>query len=281
MALSPAAVKAIITVVQKVLTDKKIRKVLLIILCIPLIILLIILSSPYAILFGTSQTESDETPIIETMDKLYSQLQDKIVYEKNSDEADEVNVIYMGSEGEEINNSGHVLALFSVDSNMIETNEASQVAVLSDEQIAQLKALYWEMNYIETELIEIPWDSEEYPLPIPTPTPEITPTPVPEVTPSPPHDYEAPSPTPTPRPYVIKNIYVTCLSYQDMLQEFEFSENQLIVLDNMMSGEYAALFSYYGGNTVSLTNEQITAILNSIPSDTYPKASIYKKPQIR
>ncbi len=93
------------------------------------------------------------------------------------------------------------------------------------------------------------------------------------LTPHPPDDYETPSPTPTPEPYRIKNIYVTCLSYQDMLQEFEFNDNQLKVLNDMMSGEYAALFSCSGGNTQSITNEQINNILSSIPSDTYMKSA--------
>ena len=240
MALDPATVKAIITVAQKVLTDKELRKKILIALSIPLTLILVILASPFAILFGTSQAEGSdvETPIIETMNELYTELTGKIEYERTIDDADEVNVVYMGSEGEEINNSGHVLALFSVDNNMIETEEASQVALLSETQVEELKTLYWQMNYIETELIEIPWDDEDYPQPIPSTTPEITPYPS--------EEYQTPTVTPTPEPYKIKNIYVTCLSYQDMLEDFEFSDNQLLVLDEMMSGEYAVLFSSSG-----------------------------------
>ena len=275
MALDPATVKAIITIAQKVLTDKELRKKILIALSIPLILVLVILSSPFAILFGTSQAEGAETeiPIIETMDELYSVLLDKIEYEKNLDDTDEVNVIYMGSEGEEINNSGHVLALFSVSNNMLETEEASQVALLSETQVEKLKTLYWQMNYIETEIIEISWNDENYPLSIPTPTPEITATSVPEVTPYPTDDYRTPTVTPTPEPYIIKNIYVTCLSYQDMLEEFEFTDNQLMVLEDMMSGEYAALFSSSGGNTAMLSDEQISEILSKLPSDIYLRAA--------
>ncbi len=275
MALDPATVKAILTVAQKVLTDKKLRQKILIALSIPLILILVVLSSPFAILFGTSQTEGAETeaPIIETMNELYAELMDKIEYEKSLDDVDEVNVVYMGSEGEEINNSGHVLALFSVDNNMIETEEASQVAILSEVQVEELKTLYWQMNYIETEIIEIPWDDENYPLPVPTPTPEITATPVPEETSYPTDDYQTPTATSTPEPYKIKNIYLTCLSYQDMLAEFEFTENQLMVLEDMMSGEYAALFSSSGGNTSMLSDEQISEILSKLPADIYLKAA--------
>ncbi len=176
MAVDPATIKAIITVVQKVLTDKKLRQKILIILSIPLFLLLVILSSPYAILFGTSQDGDIETPITETMNELYGELLANIEHEKSSDEVNEVNVIYMGSEGEQINNAGHVLALFSVDNNMLETEEASQVAVLAQDKIEELESLYWQMNYIETEIIEIVWDNEKYPLPIPTPTPQINTT---------------------------------------------------------------------------------------------------------
>jgi hypothetical protein len=269
MALDPATIKAILTVAQKVLTDKELKKKILIALSIPLILVLVVLSSPFAILFGTSQAEGaeTETPIIETMNELYTELLNKIEYEKNSEDADEVNVVYMGSEGEEINNSGHVLALFSIDNNMLETEEAAQVAVLSEEQVEELKKLYWEMNYIEAEILEIPWDDENYPLPIPTPTPEITPTPDPEVTPYPSDDYQTPTATPTPEPYIIKNIYITCLSYQDVLDDFEFTDNQLMVLEDMMSGEYAALFSSSGGNTAMLSDKQISNILSKLPTD--------------
>ncbi len=265
MAVDPATVKAIVTVAQKVLSDKKLRQKILIILSIPLFLLLIILSSPYAILFGTLQDGDVETSIVETMNELYNELLTNIEHEKSSDDVNEVNVIYMGSEGEQINNSGHVIALFSVDNNMMETEEATQVAVLTQDRMEELESLYWQMNYIETEIIEIPWEYENYPLPILSPTPQITP--------NPPDDYETPSLTPTPEPYRIKNIYVTCLSYQDMLQEFEFSDNQIKVLNDMMSGEYAALFLCSGGNTQTFSNEQINNILSSIPSDTYMRAS--------
>jgi cell wall-associated NlpC family hydrolase len=171
----------------------------------------------------------------------------------------------MGSEGEDINNSGHVLALFSVDNNMIESDGASQVAILNEEQIKELETLYWQMNYIETEIIEIPWDDEDYPQPIPSATPEITPYRK--------DDDTTPTATPTPEPYKIKNINVTCLSYQDMLDEFDFTDNQLMVLEDMMSGEYAALFSSLGGNTTSLSDEQITEILSKLPADIYYKAA--------
>ena len=240
-----------------------------------MILVLVILSSPFAILFGTSQAEGTEMerPIIEMMNELHTELMGCIEHEKNSDSVDEVNVIYMGSEGEEINNSGHVLALFSVFNNMIETEEAYQVAVLSEEHVEELKALYWSMNYIETEVIEIPWEDEEYPLPISTPTPEITATPVPEETPYPSDDGGAPTATPTPEPYIIKNIYVTCLSYLDMMEDFEFSDNQLMVLEDMMSGEYAALFSSSYGDTTILSDEQISKILSKLPSDIFLKAA--------
>ncbi len=270
MALDPATAKAIIAVAKKILTDKKTRQKILIVLSIPLILILVLISSPFAILFGTTAETVDDAgkPVIEIMYELHNELIEKIEIEKDvGSDINEVQAIYMGSEGEAIDNSGHVLALFSIDNNMIETQEAQQVASLTEAQVEELQDLYWNMNEISTEIKIIEWDDEEYPLPIPTPTIVSTPTNTPKYTPNPSSTIQVtPTITPTPEPYRIKYIYVTCLSYEDVLFEYNFNTNQILVLEEMMSGAYAVLFSKIGGNVATLSMEEIAEIRANLPS---------------
>jgi hypothetical protein len=254
MAIDPATAKVLVTIAKNALTDEKTRKRIFVVLAIPIVVVLIILASPYAIIFASSgETVGDSgTSIIEVMNELSSTLNDKIQAEQDKDDTDEVKVIFMGSEGETINNSGHVLALFSVNQNMVESEDARQVASLSNKQGGELKELFWKMNSISTEVESIPWDSLDYPLEIP---PLQQPT----------AENPKPQPTPTPRPYTIKHIYVTCLSYDDMLDEFSFIDKQLKVLEDMMTGEYAYIFATISGNIAELTTEEIAKIRASLP----------------
>ncbi len=276
MAIDPATAKAIIAVAKKILTDKKTRQKILIVLSIPLVLILIIISSPFAILFGTTAETVDDAgiPVIEIMYELHNELIGKIQAEKDvGSDINEVQVIYMCSEGEAIDNSGHVLALFSIDNNMIETQDAQQVASLTGTQVEELQDLYWNMNEISSEIKIIEWNDEEYPLPIPTPTMVPKPTNTPKYTPKPSSAIKVtPTITPTPEPYRIKHVYITCLSYEDVLSEYNFSANQILVLEEMMSGEYAALLSNIGGNVATLSVEEIAEILSDIPSGIYLKA---------
>jgi len=255
MAIDPATAKALIMLAKKAIEDEQTRKRILIALMIPIIVVVLILASPFAILFAVSGENADSSgkPVTGIMSDLNTALNQKIQVESQGD-YDEVNVIYMGSEGEAINNSGHVLALFSVDNNMTEVGDAEQVASLSEMQTDELEALYWEMNQISVEIESIPWNSEDYPLEIP---PAEEPT----------EENPEPEPTPTPKPYIIKNIYVICLSYEDMLDDFDFSDDQLKVLEDMMTGDFAYLFASVSGNVAELTAEQIAAIKAGLPED--------------
>jgi hypothetical protein len=254
MAVDPATIKAIAMIAKQAIEDEQTRNRILIVLMIPILLVVIILASPFAILFGVSGEDYDNsgTPIIEIMSDLSAQLNNKIKIESQG-EYDEINIIYMGSEGETINNSGHVLALFSVDNSMADSEEAEQVANLSEAQTEELKALFWMMNTYSTEVESIPWDDEDYPLEIPAPQEPTDENPEPE-------------PTPTPKPYVIKHIYITCLSYEDMLDEFRFNDGQLEVLEDMMTGDFAYLFASMAGNVAELTLAEIAQIREGLPA---------------
>lgn len=212
MAIDPATAKILLTLAKQVITDKKTRQRVLIALSIPLILLLAIIASPFAILFGTSGESMDDTgkPITEIMQELQTELQTKIQSEQNvGEDIDEVKIVYMGSEGETINNTGHVLALFSIKYNMIETKGAQQVASLTEAQVEELKAMYWNMNSISTKIVSIAWDeygednpqAKEEAAPIFTPDPSNSPS---------------PTPSPTPEPIKIKYIYTSPVFHMKM-----------------------------------------------------------------
>lgn len=257
MAIDPATAKAIITIAKQILTDKKTRQRVLIILSIPLIAILIIISSPFAILFGTTGESVDDKgkPVTKVMQELKSEFQDKISKEQNTgSDINQVKVIYMGSEGEAIDNSGHVLALFSIINSMADNENVQQVASLTKKQVKELKKLYWSMNSIRIKIVSIPWDENI--------SEKVTPTLIINngTTPSP-----MPSPTPTPKPYRIKYIYITCLSYEDMIDKYDLNDEQLAVLDEMMTGRYAYLFESISGNSAELTPQEIAEILSNLP----------------
>ena len=254
MAVDPATIKAIAMIAKQAIEDEQTRNSILIVLMIPILLVVNILASPFAILFGVSGEDYDNkgTPIITIMSDLSAQLNNKIKIESQG-EYDEIDIVYMGSEGETINNSGHVLALFSVDNSMADREEAEQVANLSKVQTEELKELFWMMNTYTTDVESITWEDEDYPLAIPPPL-------------KPSVENPEPAPTPTPQPYVIKHIYITCLSYEDMLDEFRFNDKQLEVLEDMMKGDFAYLFASMAGNVAELTPEEIVLIRAGLPA---------------
>jgi len=257
MALDPATAKALAILAKKALEDEKTRKLILYAIFAPILFVLFIFASPFAIIFGVAgETYQDEgVTIANIMNDLNTELNEKVREASNGD-YDEVNTIYMGSEGETINNSGTVLALFAVDSSMIESDDQDPepVANLSNRQVRELQELYWEMNSISSDVETLTHEDEDYPLEIPPPEP--TPT-----------DGSEPQPTPTPPPYVIKNIYITCFGFDDMVASFNFSNDQLKILDEMINGDFAYIFASLSGEAAELTPQQIAEIRASLPAN--------------
>ncbi len=52
-----------------------------------------------------------------------------------------------------------------------------------------------------------------------------------------------------------------------MLPEYNFDDDQLAVLEDMMSGAYASLFSNIGGNVATLSVEEIAEIRANLPKN--------------
>ena len=259
MAIDPATAKVLITLAKQVITDKNMRQILFIIIAIPIILILVIVSSPFAILFSSmcDSTGDTDQSVIDIMTGLQNELQARIQAECfNDDSIAEIKVVYMGGEGEVINNVGDVLALYAVAQNMMEDPEqVQQVFSLTAKQANELETLYWRMNTLSVDLITIEDNHTPDSSSASFPTPVLAPPPI---------NTEVPATPSTPEPRMMKYVYVTCLSYEDVLDGYNFSEQQLTVLREMVT-EYNALFSGMGGNTVTLSAERIAEIRAGLP----------------
>jgi cell wall-associated NlpC family hydrolase len=242
--ISPATLKAIAKVATTAVSDERTRRVILIACLIPFIIILLVLSSPFAIFFSTTSdgTNADAIPISNTMDSLKKQFEQKIQIEKKDDMVDEIHTIIMGSEDNStIDNSADVLMVYSVKYNVIDDN-AEQMVVLSKKQINKLNDVFWDMNTVTSE-IETFTEKKTY-----TTTDEDGNT-------------VTKTKTITKR---IKTIYVDCLSSEEIAAAYHFNKTQLRVLEEMKKSGLGLLVT----NNVNmfLSKEQIEKIKSFIPN---------------
>lgn len=215
MAVDPATIKAIITAAQKVISDKQVRNIVIGAVVAPLIIILMILSSPLAIFFAVigDGSASGNVPAVTVIADLKNQLSLKVEKElKAEEDVDEIYLIVNGKkDGNIIDNSNQVLALFAVDQNMNPEN-ASQVAILNKKQIRKLREVYWDMNTITSEI-----ETSE----------EIVTT---QVT-----DKNGKSAAKTSIVKIrIKNVYVKNYTWEEIVGKFKFNSKQLKVLEQML-----------------------------------------------
>ena len=244
MAINPATLKIIAKVATTAATDEKVRRVILIACLIPFIIILLVLSSPFAIFFSMTSdgTNADAISISGKMYSLKEQFEQKIQLEKEDDTVDEIHTVIMGSEDNStIDNSADVLMAYSVKYNVTNDN-AEQVAVLSKKQINKLNGVFWDMNTV-TSKIEIFTEKKTYTITdekgkIITKTKTITKR--------------------------IKTIYIDCLSLEEIAVAYHFDKTQLRVLEEMRKSGYGALLGNHSINTF-LTMEQIAEIKAYMP----------------
>ncbi|MGV8146774.1 MAG: hypothetical protein ACLKAK_12990 [Alkaliphilus sp.] len=213
MPLNPATLKVLAKVATAAATNENARQDVLIACLVPLMFILLVLASPFAIFF--SQTSGDinteGVPISHTMNSLRLQFNEKIELEKNDSSVDEIKIEIFGSDKNTVtDNSTDVLIVFAVKYNVVEEN-SMQMAVLSEEQITKLEKVFWDMNTITSE-IEINEEEITY-----TETDEngnlVTRTEIIK--------------------RKVKTIYITSFSSLDMAKVYGFSEIQLKILREM------------------------------------------------
>lgn len=243
MAIDPATLKIISKVATTVLTDEKGRKAVLIACLIPLIIILLILSSPFAIFFALVGGQNESVSVVSTMYELKEAFQYSLQLEQEDTSANVIHTIVMGSEeGTIIDNSEDVLIAFAIKYNMIEEN-SEQMAVLSEEQVANLRQVYQDMNSISIFVETVSEDVEV------TTTNENGET---EIT------IQTISKN-------IKTIYVDCLTAEEVAEIYGFNDLQKLVITEMRQSGYGLLVSTNNSKTF-LTREEIEKIKSYLPA---------------
>jgi cell wall-associated NlpC family hydrolase len=150
MAIDPATLKAVAKVGTTVLSDEKGRRIILIACLVPFIIILLVLSSPFAIFFSMLGGQDETVSVISVLNEMKEDFRYSIQQEQSDSSADNIKTIVIGSDdGMLIDNSEDVLIAFAVKYNGTK-DDAEQIAVLSDKQVEKLKKVYWDMNVINT-----------------------------------------------------------------------------------------------------------------------------------
>ncbi|QUH31130.1 C40 family peptidase [Vallitalea guaymasensis] len=152
MAVDPVTITKLATTIEKLGTDKNGRWIILIAVLTPLILVLLILSSPFAIFFslfndGSSNSEASVQLI---MQELQNDLIQKIEFEQNDNRMDSIQTIVVGSEDNTlIDSSIDVLSFFSV---MNTTKDGKQVVYLDNKDKKKLEDTFWEMNIVQVDI---------------------------------------------------------------------------------------------------------------------------------
>jgi cell wall-associated NlpC family hydrolase len=150
MAIDPATLKAVAKVATTVLSDEKGRRIVLVACLVPFIIILLVLSSPFAIFFSILDGQEETVSVISVLNEMKEDFRYSVQQEQADSTADIIKTIVMGSEdGLLIDNSEDVLIAFAVKYNVTK-DDAEQVAVLSDNQLEKLRQVYLDMNVITT-----------------------------------------------------------------------------------------------------------------------------------
>jgi len=242
MAIDPATLKAVAKVATTVLSDEKGRRIILIACLVPFIIILLVLSSPFAIFFSILGGHDETVSVISVLNEMKEDFRYSIQQEQSDSSADAIKTIVMGSEdGTLIENSEDVLIAFAVKYNGTK-DDAEQIAVLSDKQVEKLKKVYWDMNVINTtyetsskqvEVTTTNGKGEKI-----TETKTVTTT--------------------------TKIITIDCLTAEDIGEIYGFDDVQNQMIAEMRQSGYGVLMASSNVKTF-LTREEINAIHSYIP----------------
>lgn len=243
MAIDPATLKLALKVVTSAASDEKTRQVILLACLVPFIVVLLVLSSPFAIFFSIigDGTNNDSVSVMDAMFELKEAFVEKIQIEQNDPLVDEIHTIIMGSEDNSIiDNSSDVLIVFAAKYNVID-EDAEQLALLTEKQVEKLRKVFWNMNTIYS---EIESKSEK----------------VTHTTTDGKGNTIKETKTITTK---IKTIYVDCLSADEMASFYNFNSVQIRVMDEMKKSGLGLLVS----NNVNmyLSKVQIEEIKSFIP----------------
>lgn len=242
MAIDPATLKVVAKVATTALSDEKGRRAILIACLIPFIIILLVLSSPFAIFFALLGGHQEQVSVVSALYEMKEDFQYNLQLEQEDTIVDIVNTIIMGSEdGTLIDNSEDVLIAYAVKYNVTSEN-SEQMAVLSEEQVEKLRQVFEDMNIISTstetitEEVEITTLDEEGEEVIEITTISTT----------------------------TKTINVDCLTAEEIGAIYGFNETQNQMIAEMRRSGYGVLVSTNNVKTF-LTRAEIEEIKSYIP----------------
>lgn len=152
MAVDPDTIAKVATTIGKLGTDENGRWIVLTAVLTPLILILLILSSPFAIFFSlfSCGSNEDNVSVQSIMLELQNDFRQKIEEQQIDDKMDYITIIIVGSEDNTlIDNSVDVLSFFSV---MNTTKDGEQVVYLDYKGKQKLEDIFWEMNIIQVDI---------------------------------------------------------------------------------------------------------------------------------
>jgi cell wall-associated NlpC family hydrolase len=242
MAIDPATLKAVAKVATTVLSDEKGRRIILIACLVPFIIILLVLSSPFAIFFSILGGQDETVSVISVLNEMKEDFRYSIQQEQSDSSADNIKTIVMGSEdGTLIDNSEDVLIAFAVKYNGTK-DDAEQIAMLSDKQVENLKKVYWDMNLTKTtyqtsskEVVVTTTNGKGEQV---TETKTVTTT--------------------------TKIITIDCLTAEDISEKYGFDDVQNRMIVEMRQSGYGVLIASNNVKTF-LTREEINTVQSYIP----------------
>lgn len=249
------AVKAAIAAIKGLIAAIAAGGWVVVLIIIIVAVIIAIVSSPLAIFSNdTDGTTPTITEVVQQINGEYTSTITGII--ADAGEVDEVIV-----EGESASSEFHVgnwidvIGVFSVKSTVASSDEEFlPVVYMEDRQINELKDVFWDMNIISHEIVE------EVIEPDPTPTPSVSPAPSPSTSVS-------PTPEPTPEKYRTLIISIECKTYEDGIELYNMSDEQIEILEELMTPDYIPMFmeicdmdSYIG-----LTSEQMANLINDLP----------------
>lgn len=212
------------------------RYIILIGILTPLILVLLILASLFAIFFGLFNNGTEDVPIQTVMEELQNELRTRIEEEQHDDSMDTITTIIIGSEDNTlIDSSVDVLSFFST---LYATSDGEQVAYIDDQGKIMLTKIFWEMNVIKSQ--------------IETKTHKETST-----------DRNGASHTETIKIHH-KTIYINSLTAEEMANNYHFINNQKIVLDEVHKSSKMIISI---SSNMYLSKQEIEDIKNYLPLD--------------
>jgi hypothetical protein len=242
MAVDPATLKVIAKVATTALSDEKGRRAILVACLIPLIIILLVLSSPFAIFFALLGGQDEQISVVRALYEMKEDFQYSIQLEQDDVTADIVNTIIMGSEdGTLIDNSEDVLIAYAVKYNVTEEN-AEQMAVLSPDQVEDLRQVFNDMNIMTFSTVTTSEDVEV------TTTNEEGENVTEIITVS----------------TTTKTINVDCLTAEEIGVIYGFDETQTQMIAEMRRSSYGVLVAS-GDVKTFLTRDEINEIKSHVP----------------